>query len=219
MESPLSDVEVRVLGALLEKERTTPDNYPLSLNALTSACNQTSNREPVMSLEETVVSAAVDQLRKRSLVRAHIHSGGRVTKYGQLIGETMGLVNRQLAVLGVMMLRGPQTVAELRTRTQRLHEFADMEELESTLEGLIDRAPPLVVRLPRRPGQREERFAHLLGGPIDLEALAAREESDERRSPSPSADRLAALEADVASLRQEVTDLRESLLTFRKQFE
>lgn len=223
MDSPLSDIEIRVLGALIEKEQTTPDNYPLSLNALTNACNQSSNREPVMSLDEITVSAAVDSLRKRSLVRAHIQSGGRVTKYGQLAGETLGLVRRQLAVLDVMMLRGPQTVGELRTRTQRLHDIADVEEIESTLEGLMDHVPPYVTRLPRRPGQREERFAQLFGGPIDVEALAALESSrdggSERTSAATGGERVAALEEAVAQLREEIAALRAELAEFRRQFE
>ncbi|HYD51799.1 MAG TPA: DUF480 domain-containing protein [Gemmatimonadaceae bacterium] len=218
--APLIDIEVRVLGALIEKEHTTPDSYPLSLNALTAACNQTSNREPVMTLEEHVVSAAVAELRKRSLVRAIIHSGGRVTKYRQLMDETMGLVRRQLAVLSVLMLRGPQTVGELRTRTQRQHDFADLEEVESTLEGLIDRQPPLVARLPRRTGQKEQRFAHLLAGEPSAEVLEAAEGREEPAvRGTPVAERVAALEEAVSALREEVAALRGELEGFRRQFE
>ena len=140
MNPPLGDVEIRVLGALFEKARTTPDSYPLSLNAVTTACNQTSNRDPVMSLAETEVSAALDALRKRQLVRAIVRSGAAVTKYAHLMDEALGLVNRQLAVLTVLMLRGPQTAGELRTRAQRLHDFDDVADVESALDGLADAA-------------------------------------------------------------------------------
>ena len=226
MNPPLTEIEVRVLGALLEKARTTPDNYPLSLNALTSACNQTSNRDPVMALEETAVSAAVDALRRRSLVRAIVHSGGRITKYMHLMDDALGLVNRQLAILCVLMLRGPQTAGELRTRAQRLHDFEDVADVESALDGLATREPePLVVRLPRRPGQREERWAHTLA-PLtasQLAAEAARSDAGggEARATvvAPEDGRVAALEAEVAALRQEVAELRGELAAFRKQFE
>ena len=211
-----------MLGALLEKARTTPDNYPLSLNALTSACNQASNREPVMSLAETEVSAALDRLRRRSLVRAIVRSGAGVTKYMHLMDEAMGLVNRLLAVLCVLMLRGPQTSGELRTRTQRLHEFDDVADVEAALEGLASREPPLVLRLPRRPGQREERWAHLLAGADAAQAAGAIDLPPAAAPRAPVAaddDRVARLEAELAALRHEVADLRGELAAFRKQFE
>jgi uncharacterized protein YceH (UPF0502 family) len=222
VEAPLQEIDIRVLGALIEKEHTTPDNYPLSLNALTAACNQATNRDPVMSLDEHTVAGAVDRLRYRSLVRPIIHSGGRVTKFRQLMDETMGLVQRQMAVLCVLMLRGPQTLAEIRTRAQRIHDFADQAELESTIDGLMERESPLVVRLPRRPGQKEQRVMHLLGGPIDLEALAAAEATAEPARPAPvppATERLAVLESEVEQLRREVAELRSQLEGFRKQFE
>lgn len=225
MHPPLSDVEIRVLGALYEKARTTPDGYPLSLNALTTACNQTSNRDPVMSLADTEVSAALDALRRRSLVRAIVRSGAAVTKYAHLMDEALGLVNRQLAVLGVLMLRGAQTAGELRTRAQRLHEFEDVADVESALEGLATREPePLVVRLPRRPGQREERWAHLLAGEAAARAAADAMPAAEERAPAPAAsaaadDRVARLEAELVALRQEVAALRGELAAFRKQFD
>lgn len=223
MHPPLSDVEVRVLGALLEKARTTPDNYPLSLNGVTTACNQASNREPVMSLAEIEVSATLDALRKRQLVRAIVRSGGGVTKYAHLMDEAMGLVNRQLAVLCVLMLRGPQTSGELRTRTQRLHDFDDVADVESALEGLATRTPdPLVVRLPRRPGQREERWAQLLAGEAAAHAAdeaGAMEERGPARAAPVADDRVARLEAEVATMRQELDALRAELAAFRRQFE
>ena len=230
MLAPLGDVEIRVLGALLEKARTTPDSYPLSLNALTSACNQASNREPVMALSEIEVSAAVDALRKRSLVRAIVRSGGGVTKYQHVMDVALGLVNRQLAVLCVLMLRGPQTAGELRTRTQRLHEYEDVADVESALEGLASREEPLVVRLPRRPGQREERWAHLLAG--EAAAHAAEERATSAASAAtaaahgasaggaaPADDRVARLEGELEALRQEVAALRGELAAYRRQFE
>lgn len=222
MHPPLSDVEVRVLGALYEKARTTPDGYPLTLNALTTACNQSSNREPVMALADTEVSAAVDALRKRSLVRAIVRSGAAATKYAHVMDEALGLVNRQLAVLSVLMLRGAQTAGELRTRTQRLHEYEDVADVEAALEGLADRAEPLVTRLPRRPGQREERWAHLLAGEESARASdAARERAPAAASAAaaPADDRVARLEGEVAQLRGEVAALRDQLEAFRRQFE
>ena len=220
MDAQLSDVEIRVLGALLEKARTTPDSYPLSLNALVNACNQASNREPVMSLTDIEVSAAVDALRKRSLVRAIVRSGGAVTKYQHLMDETLGLVNRQLALLCVLMLRGPQTAGELRTRTQRLHDFDDVADVESALEALASRAPePLVTRLPRRPGQREERWAQLFAGEAAAHAADDASSAEERPRAAATDDRVARLETELSALRQEVAELRGEMAAFRKQFE
>ena len=152
-------------ASLLEKEVTTPDNYPLSLNALLAACNQTTNREPVMRLDEDAVIHATVALRRRGLLRQIQPAGSRVTKFEHLLGEKMELGRREFAVLGVLMLRGPQTPGELYARTARLEPFADLADLEGVLEALIAREPePLVARLPRRPGQKEVRYAHLLGG-------------------------------------------------------
>ena len=224
MNPPLGDVEIRVLGALFEKARTTPDSYPLSLNAVTTACNQTSNRDPVMSLAETEVSAALDALRKRQLVRAIVRSGAAVTKYAHLMDEALGLVNRQLAVLTVLMLRGPQTAGELRTRAQRLHDFDDVADVESALDGLASREPePLVLKLLRRPGQREDRWAHLRAGEAAAHAAEARASAAAHGTPAtappPSDDRVARLESEIAAMRQELTELRAELAAFRKQFE
>jgi hypothetical protein len=220
IEPPLTDVEVRVLGSLVEKEATTPDNYPLSLNALTAACNQTSNRDPVMSLDESTISATVHHLRGRSLVRPIVHSGGRVTKYEHRMDEALGLVRRQLAVLCVLMLRGPQTAGELRTRTQRIHDFAEVAEVESTLDGLIDREPPLVVRLPRRAGQKEVRYAHLLSGEVAVPDVPETASLGTTTSDAPADDgRVAALERRVETLEAELAALREQFDQFRAQFQ
>lgn len=216
MDDRLTDVEARVLGSLIEKEMTTPDHYPLSLNALTNACNQTSNREPVVQYTEATVADAVEAMRRRSLVRAVQQAGARATKYRHLAGETLGTIARQTALLSVLMLRGPQTLAELRTRASRLVPFESLEEVETTLDQLIAREPAaLVARLPRRPGQKEVRYAHLLSGEVTFDApdqvAAARAPVD--------ADRVGALEEALGELRNEVADLRNQLAEFRRQFE
>jgi len=214
----LTDVEIRVLGSLIEKEMTTPDYYPLSLNALTNACNQSSNREPVVHYDEATVAGAIESLRKRSLVRVVQQSGSRVFKYRHLVNETMGLVSRQAAVLDVLMLRGPQTLGELKTRASRLTAFESLDDVETSLEQLIARTPsPLATALERRPGQKEVRFAHLLSGVPTFDAVDAPEPA--ATSGPRGGDRIAALEATVEELRREVADLRSQLEAFRRQFE
>ena len=214
----LDAVEVRVIGCLIEKEYTTPDNYPLSLNALTNACNQSSNRDPVMSVEEGVVSQALDSLRRRGLVRSIQPVGSRVSKFQHLLADVAELSRAELAVLSVLALRGPQTQAEVRTRASRYMPGDDSTGLDESLDGLVMRdTQPLVVRLQRRPGQKEVRYAHLLAGevtespvdvPVSAPAVSARSE-----------DRLGALEEVVQELRNDVADLRAQLAGFRKQFE
>ena len=222
MTDQLTDVEARVLGVLIEKELSTPEYYPLSLNALTNACNQTSNRDPITHYHETTVIHALESMRVRSLVRAVTQSGARATKYRHLMGETMGLVARQTALLSVMMLRGPQTLAELKTRTARLTTLESLEEVETVLEVMMARQPtPLVTRLPRRPGQKEVRYAHLLSGEVTADmsepVAAPRAHPDADRVDRP--DRVGALEEAVEELKKEVADLRQQLESFRKQFE
>lgn len=211
----LTNVEVRVLGALIEKEITTPEYYPLSLNALTNACNQSSNRDPVVQYDENTVSAAIESLRKRNLVHQIKRSDSRVTKYRQVLTEDLQLKDRELAVMCVLMLRGPQTAGEIRTRGTRLFNFASLEDVETTLNALIARAPtPPVVRLPRRPGQKELRYAQTLAGETQIESAEAPEPSE------PADDeRLAVLEAAVDGLRSELEDLRNEIQELRKQFE
>jgi uncharacterized protein YceH (UPF0502 family) len=219
VQPPLTDVEVRVLGSLLEKEVTTPDTYPLSLNALLAACNQTTNREPVMRLDEDVVVPAAVALRRRGLLRQIQPAGSRVTKYEQLLGDELALGRKALAVLGVLMLRGPQTPGELYARTARLEPFADLAELEGVLESLIAREPePLVARLPRRAGQKEVRYAHLLSGEPQAYVPGTAEEPATHRAGSEDG-RLAALEQTVEELRAEVAALRSELDAFRAQFQ
>lgn len=211
----LTDVEVRVLGSLIEKAMTTPDYYPLSLNALMNACNQTSNRDPVVRYDEATVAHAIETLRARSFVRAIQRSDSRVIKYQHLASETLNLDPRQTAVLCVLMLRGPQTLAELRTRGSRLASFERVEDVETALNELIAREPSaLVARLPRRTGQKEARYAHLLSGDVAFDApdaTAARAPAD--------AERIGALEEGIEELRKEVADLRTQLEAFRKLFE
>jgi uncharacterized protein YceH (UPF0502 family) len=219
---PLTDVEVRILGALLEKEVTTPENYPLSLNALLAACNQTTNREPVMRLDEDTATHAIISLRRGGLLRQIQPVGSRVTKFEHLLGVELKLDPRQLAVLGVLMLRGPQTPGELHGRTARLASFTDIADLEGVLESLITREPePLVTRLARRPGQKEVRFAHLLSGePAQADAPAmADEPAFHTRRADVADDRVAALEQTVEGLQADVAALRAELDAFRAQFQ
>ena len=217
MQPPLTDVEARVLAALIEKEATTPDAYPLSLGALLAACNQTSNREPVMRLDEEAVAAATTALRRRSLLRAIQPAGSRVGKHQHLLAYALSLDRRELALLAVLMLRGPQTAGELHVRTARLAEFADLAAVEATLDALVVREPePLVARLPRRAGQREVRYAHLLSGE------PAAEEAPAAAAPAGTATddgRVSALEQAVAELRDELAALRNELAEFRAQFQ
>lgn len=218
---PLDPIDVRVLGALMEKELTTPDNYPLTLNALTAACNQSSSRDPVMSLDGSEVSPSLERLAERSFARGIHRSDARVMRYRQEIGETLHLHRPERAVLSVLMLRGPQTAGEIRTRTARAAEFVDPSHVEITLDALATLSTPLVVALPRQIGQKEARYTHLLAGPPSLddaptEVPATAPGGSHGRS---STDRIAALEDEVAALRDEVTDLRAQLDAFRQQFE
>jgi uncharacterized protein YceH (UPF0502 family) len=197
----LSLLETRVLGVLVEKERTVPDTYPLSLNALTLGCNQKNNRDPVLQATEREVQAAIDALRPLSLVIES--SGSRVMRYGHNVGRVLHVDERGVALLAALMLRGPQTPGELRIATERLHRFADLPAVEAALRELAARPEaqggPLVVQIPRSPGSRESRWAHLVSGPVDVEALASAPQAD----PEP-----ASLKAEVARLSAEVAELR-----------
>ena len=210
----LTDIETRVLGSLIEKQVTTPEYYPLTLNALTLACNQKNNRYPVTSYTENQVSDAVERLREKNLSYVFYGSTSRVPKYKHVMPEVMHLSHPEVALMCVLMLRGAQTLGELRGNATRLHDFSGLEEVEQTLNGLISRDEPLVARLPRQPGQKEGRFAHLLSGEIDLEALA---ESERVAAVAPS--RRTSLEQKVDELAAEVEKLKEQFEQFRKQFE
>jgi uncharacterized protein len=221
-ETILTDIETRVLGSLIEKQVTTPEYYPLTLNALTLACNQKNNRYPVTSYSENQVAAALESLREKNLAYVFYGSTSRVPKYKHVMPEVMHLNHAEMALMCVLMLRGAQTPGELRGSASRLHEFSSLEEIEETLNGLISREPePLVVRLPRQPGQKEVRFTHLLSGEIDIEALAAESDrvpvaSSSRRGGSEQYERL---EQKVDALTAEVEKLKEQFDQFRKQFE
>jgi uncharacterized protein YceH (UPF0502 family) len=221
MSFQLNDVEVRVLGALIEKDMATPEYYPLSLNALVNACNQKSNRDPVVSYDEQAVEEAIEALRAKNL--AMVTTGGehRVPKHSHRISETLNLGNRELAVLCALMLRGPQTAGELKGRTQRLHEFDDLGGVESCLSRLMEREPePLVVRLPRQPGAREHRYAHLLSGEVQVPEQEPPGRSLEATArPDPMLERVARLEAEFDSLKQDLRDLERQFADFRRQFE
>jgi uncharacterized protein len=216
-ETPLDVAAVRVLGSLVEKEITTPDNYPLTLNALTAACNQASNRDPVLRLDEAAVLASLDELGRRALVRAVHRSDSRVRRYRHLLVESLKLHPAEIAVMCVLMLRGPQTAGEIRTRTVRLFEFVDVAQVDITLQALMTLATPLVAQLPRRPGQKEVRYAHLLAGEPEARDEAAAEQG--RAEELVQTSRIDALEDAVASLRGEVAELRGLLQDFRRQFE
>ena len=218
----LSPAEVRVLGALVEKSIATPDYYPLTLNALVNACNQLTNREPVMSLTESDVTRALEELRVKRLASVYHGSESRVARYKHTLNDAILLTPAETALLCVLLLRGPQTVGELRTRSERLFTFDSLPEVEETFNALAARpADPLVVKLPRQPGTKESRYTHLLGGPVD--ASAASEIAASPASPppaTPAADpRIAQLEAELAAVRQEIATLREQFAQFRKQFE
>ncbi len=212
----LDPVEARVLGSLIEKEMATPEHYPLSLNALVNACNQKSNRDPAMSLDESDVSEALERLRFKGL--ASILTGGdnRVPKHSHRAYEGLNLGNRELALLCVLMLRGPQTVGELRGRTQSLHNFDDLDSVEGCLHRLAEReAQPLVTKLPRQAGMKESRYAHLFCGVPQL----VREPERGGEPVAAGQSRADRIEADLAALRKEMEELRRQFADFRKQFE
>lgn len=210
MDFTLHPVEVRVLGSLLEKEITTPEYYPLSLNALVAACNQKSNRDPVLRFDEETVEQGLESLRDKGLLLTISGAGSRVPKFGHRISEKLNLGRRELAVLCELMVRGPQTLGELRTRTERMHRFDDLSEVESVLE----RMPELVVKLPRRPGEKEARYAHLLSGP----PAVSEEESEVVATPA-RPDRIAVIETEISQMRSELEELKQQFARFRQQFE
>lgn len=205
----LNESELRVLGSLIEKQMTTPDYYPLTLNALTAACNQRNNRDPVVEYGDTTLIEALDGLRERGLCRAVHRPGQRTVKYRHAVGDALAVDGEQQALLSVLMLRGPQTLGELRTRTERYHEFASLAEVADVLAGLATRDEPLVERLERRPGEHEPRYRHLLGGSVGPGAETDQPVDDlPETTVSVADDRVGALEDDVAELRSELNVLR-----------
>ncbi len=212
----LSPEETRILGCLIEKERTTPDQYPLSLNGVMIACNQSTNRDPVTYYEEKVVALGLDDLRGKQLVTQLWGAGSRVQKFRHNLLDVYDLNPREVALICVLLLRGPQTPGELRIRAERLHPFASLVEVEETLQGLTLLSEPLVRVVPARPGQKEKRYVQLLSGePVQEEAAPAESRPAAVTTPT----RVETLEAEVAALKAEVATLREEFARFRKQFE
>lgn len=216
----LNAAEVRVLGSLIEKQLTTPDYYPLTLNALTNACNQLTNRDPVVSYDEQTIVRALDGLRDKRLATLFHGAESRVAKYRHNVGDVLPLTPAEVAILCVLMLRGPQTIGELRTRTERLFAFDNLAEVEMALTEMANRHPPLVMKLPRQPGTKESRFGHLLSGPIEtapvdrpvpMEPATAAVRAEDQR--------IAQLEEQTAALRRELNELKQQFADFRKQFE
>ena len=211
----LTFAQARVLGALIEKEVTTPDYYPLSLNALINACNQRSNREPVTDLDEEAVRQALHGLADLHLAGRARGADGRVTKYEHWLGEVFNFSRAETALVCVLLLRGPQTPGELRGRTERMHRFDELTDVAAGLQKLMEREPPLAAILPRQPGTKESRYAHLLSGQVEsLPVEAATEPAYVRREPGEDAgheERIAQLEAAVAELRQEIVALRQKI--------
>ncbi len=220
----LTDIETRVLGSLIEKDITTPDYYPLSLNALVNACNQKNNRDPVMSLDEAAVRQALATLQEKRLAGPASGADSRVPKFEHRLQEVFNFDRREIAILCVLLLRGPQTPGELRSRTDRMYHFEALDDVVSTLDRLAQRDPPLARMLPRQPGTKESRYTHLFSGePPDLN-LARGTSVGAGDTPAPvgtnsAANRLAALEEEVATLRQELSEVQQQLAAFREQFE
>lgn len=218
MDVILNDVELRVLGSLIEKEFTTPEYYPLSLNALVNACNQKSNRDPVLNLDEAEVTRALDSLRFKQFALLS-GMGGRVSKYRHALAEKFRFTPAELALLCELMVRGPQTAGELRTRAERMHPFGDISEVESVLEELMERTPAVVVRLPRQPGRKEPRYCQLFAGEPDLTAVEGAAPESARQRSGADNEKLAKLEEELAELRQEVSELRQVVADFKKSLE
>jgi uncharacterized protein YceH (UPF0502 family) len=214
----LDEVETRVLGALVEKELTTPEYYPLSLNALVNACNQKSNRDPVMNLDEESVREALRTLEKKGLAGPADNMVSRVSKYEHRLQEAYNFTRHETAILAELLLRGPQTPGELRSRADRMHKFDDLGIVQSTLQRLMKREPPLVKVLPRQPGTKEARYAHLMSGDVELPA-ADLTASGAATGGASSSDRTARLEDQVETLQSDIADLKQQFAAFRKQFE
>lgn len=214
MDQPLDAIALRVLGSLIEKESTTPDNYPLTINALVAACNQSTNREPVMSLDEATIRSALDDLKRSGLVHEVYRSDSRAKRLRHVLAEKLSLHPAEMALLCVLMLRGPQTTGEIRTRSARMFEFRDLKHVEVTLDALMTLSTPLVAQLPRQPGQKEVRYAQLLGEEAPVIAVEPKRTHDEA-----SADRLVALEQEVDTLRSQLAELRATFEQFRQQFQ
>jgi uncharacterized protein len=211
----LNEIEVRVLGSLVEKDITTPDYYPMSLNALVNACNQKNNREPVMSLDENAVRAGVAGLQEKGLAGPASSAEARVPKYEHRLQEAFNFSRPEIALLCVLLLRGPQTVGELRGRTERMYHFAALDEVQSAMQRLMQREPPLAKLLPRHPGTKEARYMHLFGGNVEEWQPVTTADSGAATAP-PVPDRITELEHQVSRLRDEIAAMREELAALRR---
>src|SRR5258706_10893966 len=218
MEFTLTETEVRVVGSLIEKDITTPEYCPLSLNALVNACNQKRNRDPVMQLNEDAVRAGLEGLQEQRMAGPARGADSRVTKYEQRLQEVFNFTRPEIAVLCVLLLRGPQTPGELRGRAERLHRFEALEDVQAALQKLMQREPRLARVLPRQPGTKESRYAHLLAGDVVEEEAPVQAGAALERNPA-NTERIARLEDEVADLRREVAEVKDQLERFRKQFE
>ena len=218
MEFSLTETEARVLGSLIEKDITTPEYYPLSLNALVNACNQKTNRDPVMQLDEDAVRGALEGLQEQRMAGPARGADSRVTKYEQRLQEVFNFTRPEIAVLCVLLLRGPQTPGELRGRAERMHRFEVLEDVQSALQKLMQREPPLAKVLPRQPGTKESRYAHLLAGDVVEVETPEQASVTVERNPA-DAERVSRLEEEVSELRREVQEVKDQLERFRKQFE
>lgn len=220
MEPTLNEYELRVIASLVEKQIATPDYYPMTLNALVNACNQKNHRDPVVSYDESTVGKALESLKEKKLAYVFHGSEARVPKYGHVFAKGYELDELEVPLICVLILRGPQTAGELRSRTAHLRNYESLSIVEETLQSLAAREHPLVVRLPRQPGARESRFAHLLGGDIDIESFTAQART-EGTSGRAGADheRVGRLEEEVAALRRDLEEVKTQLESFRKQFE
>jgi hypothetical protein len=218
MEIILNDVETRVLGSLIEKELTTPEYYPLSLNALVHACNQKSNRDPFMSLDEDAVKQAMRTLNQKELAVPADNMESRVTKYEHRLQEAFNFTRHEIAVLCELLLRGPQTPGELRSRADRMHKFEDLGIVQTTLRRLMEREPALVKVLPRQPGTKEARYAHLLSGDVKISEAGSRTEPLTSTGQT-AGERVSHLENEIGNLQKQIADLTQQFAAFRKQFE
>src|SRR5271155_713215 len=217
MEIRLTETEVRVLGSLIEKDITTPEYYPLSLNALMNACNQKSNRDPVMQLDEDAVRDALDGLQQHRMAGPARGADSRVTKFEQRLQEVFNFTRAETAVLCVLLLRGPQTPGELRGRAERMHRFETLDDVQSALQKLMQREPTLAKMLPRQPGTKESRYVHLLSGDVVEADVPTRIDVAAERNPA-DVERIGRLEEEVAELRREVLEIKAQLERFRGQF-
>ncbi len=213
----LNDIELRILGSLIEKERTTPDYYPMTVNALINACNQKSNRDPVVSFDESAVARVLDELQKKGLAEKIYKADSRVPKYGHNFKKVFDVSDSELAVMCELMLRGAQTIGEIRNRAERMHKFEGIQEVDTILNGLMGRQEPLAVKLPRQTGHKECRFMHLLSG---KPAIPEAGQGISCETPAPDEnERITKLENDLSLLRREMDELRQDFISLKSQLE